>query len=107
VKEAFYNAFCLLTASSKTESPSILSRIITITKELVDRRIYVLGDKEFDPPIIDTHVVPPIIKKKKKFKKRDQSRFRTDKNSQPKRIKKPKKMLERNKKKQKQNIKKK
>eukprot|EP01080_Neovahlkampfia_damariscottae_P000019 gene19-4270_t len=32
VKEAFRSAFSLLTSNAKTESPSILSRIITITK---------------------------------------------------------------------------
>jgi non-canonical poly(A) RNA polymerase PAPD5/7 len=72
IQDSFYSAFCMLTSNSKNESPSILSRIININKELVDRRIIVMGDDSYVPPFIEN----PIHSRPKK-RKREENNFPT------------------------------
>jgi non-canonical poly(A) RNA polymerase PAPD5/7 len=62
IQDSFYSAFCMLTSNTMNESPSILSRLININKELVDRRIIVMGDESYIPPFIEA----PIRQNKRK-----------------------------------------
>lgn len=75
VRNAFRTGFGALTSLSK-KSPSLLSRIINISPELIKRRIYIIGDKNFQVPshLINSNIVPNGRRKRKHKHKKESSK---------------------------------
>jgi DNA polymerase sigma len=74
IQESFAHAFGILTCQNYENSISLLSRIIVVEKELVERRKVTMGDKNFVGPFIEGVTVSNNIEEDSKKRKIEENK---------------------------------